>query len=62
MITIPELIDMCLWFAADEMTEHQETAVLYIVLGNMKEHTIKYAKRVTTCFRAADMIYEGEYR
>lgn len=62
MKTIPELIEMCLWFAAEEMQTHQETAVLYIVIGGLKEHTMKYAKRITTCFRAADMIYEGEYK
>lgn len=62
MKTVPELVDMCLWFAAYEMQEHQETAPVYILLGCLKEHTMKYAKRINTCFRAADMIYEGEYR
>ena len=62
MKTIPELIDMCLWFAAEEMQEQQELAIVHIVFGNLKEHTMKYAKRITTCFRAADMIYEGEYK
>lgn len=61
MITIPEIIEMCMDFAHDEMLMYQRVFFLESCIRMDNRQSKKYAKRIVWCFISADMIYEGEY-
>lgn len=62
MKTIPELIDMCMDFAHDEMLMYQRVFFLESCIRTNNRQSKKHAKRIVWCFVSADMIYEGEYK
>lgn len=61
MKTIPEIIEMCLDFAHDEMLMYQTAFYLEATIRTNNRQSKKHAKRIVWCFVSADMIYEGGY-
>ena len=61
MKTIPEIIEMCLQFAAIEIARYDMAYFIESCTRISPRQSRKHVKRIIWCFISADMIYEGEY-